>query len=220
MGPMAHLQAGHVGQELGSSAMASREPAGSPAAALASRRVGKRSRRTGAHPRARRRGWLDRRRGRPRGIWGSGGQNLQGKRRPWRLLSGLRLDSCCVEEEDGEAEVHDQSAELGAAPSGGGRRRPWRRARSLRAFSRDRERSEPGEERRRGKLHGIEGSLQGVTSSPGRRRWQARGGRRWSCAGHTGACFLSEEDNLHFAHSPLTLQVFQGKNKIAPFCMV
>jgi hypothetical protein len=208
MGPMAHLQAGHVDQELGSSSMASREPAGSPAAAPASRRAGKRSRRTGAHPRARRRGRLDRRRGRRRGIWGGGGQNLQGKRRPWRLLSGLRLDSCCGEEEDGQAEVHGQSAELGAAPSGGGRQRPWQRARSLRAFSWERERSKPGGGKKDGEVAWHRGESPGGHLIARKQRWQARGGRRWSYVGHVGACCLSEEDNLHFAHSPLTLQVF------------
>jgi hypothetical protein len=64
---------------------------------------------------------------------------------------------------------------------------------------------------------GIQVQLQGVASSAkASRRWQGR------CPGnlHAGAPCLSEEDNHHFAHSPLHFGSFPGKNKPEQFLYI
>jgi hypothetical protein len=87
------------------------------------------------------------------------------------------------------AELHGKSAELGAASSSGGRRRPWR---ALQVTGRKHGETEPGREKGKGgssswRRWGLQGVVSALT-------WQAGGGRRWPESLHAGALCLSEED--------------------------
>jgi hypothetical protein len=82
--------------------------------------------------------------------------------------------------------------------------------------SQERERGrdrEKGRERRESRASWHSRILHEVASSV---RRQAGGGRRWLESLHAGALCLSEEDKGKFAHNPLALQVFQGKNNTTP----
>jgi hypothetical protein len=117
--------AGRPGQWPGhATAMASREPAGSPAVAPASRGEGKRSRRTLGSPGARKGGRRGRRRSGGGAIGGGGARVCGENRRRRRLLWAQLVDSSRGQEEDGEVVLLGWLGKQGEARNADDGRRP------------------------------------------------------------------------------------------------
>jgi hypothetical protein len=142
-------------------------------------------------------------RGRRQGIWRRRSRIPAGKRR--RFLRP-RADSVEGEEEGGEAEVHGKSAELGASPSGGGRRRQWRRLWSLRCFyGRERKGASQRESERE---EGVVSLLRVSRGTP----WPSEAAsRRWRRLGPAQDTQVREVEDKKFFKKPPGLGRFSRK---------